>query len=351
MRAPRLLASLAASTLLSLPFLGCGAPQTQPELSKSMTSSEVGVRKGSHLSVEEAEKIVLDARAKFIRPDDDNPLRKPKSLDDVLAILQTDQIDLFRNGTTFARAEKGAKARALEAQLYIAWGEAERIAAQMLDVLDTDLRDEIRQLEELEATGKLDDAEKKRLERTTVLVNDSEPLIAAFSRLAPVHLAEGKKLADGLVAKKPEGYEGYRVLADYYRLRGDWQNFDAMVSEVEKLNPNSNGLAFLKGIALAEKKRDFAGAANEMRAALAKDPKFTRAQVQLVLFTDGFTNKYAEFKKLEKLSPQHQLVLLVGPVMEEEFAVREKRRDKYRRLEMRLDPIGAPPAERPMPTK
>lgn len=330
-RTPR----LALGLLVALSTVAC-SPARPPETSKSMTSSQVAAPIHSNMTVEEAEKVVAQTRGSFAQPDAQNPLRNPKSLDDVLAILRTDQIDLFSAGVAFAKKDNSKKARVLEAQLEIAWGENQRIVAQLLNTLDSELREEVLELRELEAAGKLPKEEDERLRRLEALLGDAEPLVPALSRLAPVHLGNGRRLAEGLVDQAPEDYEGYRVLADYARIRGDWEKFDQLLKEVEKRHPTSTGLLFLKGIGVAERSRDFKAASELMQQALAKEPRFVRAQVQLFLFANGIDAKVAEFEKLKASSPQHQLVVLVGPVLTSALEARAARSRRMRNIDWRL---------------
>src|SRR5258706_930479 len=83
------------------------------------------VPSGPGMSLREAQGIVQVFESKHLRPGDDSLLRKPKSLDEVIDILHSDELDLFPGAVAFAQAQDGAEAQALAAQLEIAWGEAE----------------------------------------------------------------------------------------------------------------------------------------------------------------------------------------------------------------------------------
>lgn len=303
---------------------------------RSMTASEAAAAPTSTMSVEEAERVLREVRGAFHHVDADNPLRTPKSLDDVMAILRSDQMDLFDAGIKFAKQDGSKRARVLEGQLQIAWAEGQKITAQLLDSLEGELREEVLELRELEAADKLNEAEQKRLDRLEILLEDAKLLVPALSRLAPIHLAEGRKIAEGLVAEAEHDYEGYRVLADYARVRGDWARFDELVAKVEQLEPDSIGLLFLKGVATAEHERDFDAASDFMRKALAKEPKFARAQAKLFLFANGLDAKLVEYEKLKKLNPHHQIVTLVGPALQDAVEVRAAREKRERRTDWRF---------------
>lgn len=334
---PSLRCVLSLSTLLSLAgAFSCSSPRT---LSESHTASAMAPARASAMTPEQAQKVLDDANAQLFAANAQNPLRQPKSLDDVLAILQSDQIDLFAGGVKFAQTDSSLKAKVLAAQIELAWGEDLRIIAQTVDLLSADLRQEKRELQELDAVGKLSADDKRRLEAVSTLVEHQESLLGAASTLAPVHLAAGAKLAESLVSTTPADYEGYRVLADYYRIRGEWPRYDAMVAEVQQRHPQSTGLLFLKGIALAEREGDYDGASKLLAEAVAKDPKFCRAQAQLFFLARGLTKKREEVAKLKAMNPQHQLVGLTGPIIETVYEAREKRRQRMPHLEMRSLPL------------
>lgn len=323
---------LSLTVLVGLGLVGCATPN---ELSQPRTTSEMAQARASNMTVEQAQSLLDDLHKKLAADDAQNPLRSPKSLDDVLAVLQSDQIDLFPEAVKFAKAQNNVKGRTLAAQLELAWGENQRIVAQIIDLLAVDMREESRELAELEASGKAAPEDQKRLARLETLVNEEAPIISALSRVAPGHIRNGAAMAEELVKSAPEGYEGYRVLADYHRIRSDWASFDAMVKEVETRHPQSVGLLFLKGVSEAERKGDLDAGQKLLREALTKDPKFCRAQAQLVFMANGLTAKYEEYTKLKAMNPRHQLVLVAGPVIEAVYETREKRRNRTRRLDWR----------------
>lgn len=311
----------------------CSSPPRN--LSEPKTASEMAPARSSAMSVEQAQKVLDDANAKLFAEDQQNPLRNPKSLDDVLEILRSDQIDLFPGALEYASKDGSPRAKVLAAQIEVAWGENLRIVAQTLDLLATDLRQEERELEEAKAVGKLDADGQRRLDVLNATIERETTMIAALSRLAPAHLARGATLAEALVKEAPEGYEGYRVLADYHRIRGEWDRYDAMVKEVETRNPDSTGLLFLKGIALSEREGNLDAATKLLATAVAKDPKFCRAQAQIVFLATGLTKKREEYLKLRAMNDHHQLVVLAGPVIENVYDARERRRAQVRRVDWR----------------
>lgn len=332
----RHLLTSAAVLLLSCAVTACGS--SDRTLSESKTPAQIATEKPSNMTYDQAERVLADARAKVYPKSAEDPLAAPKSTDDVLAILRSDRIDLFEAGAKKAKEEQTKKSKALAAQIEIAWAEDMRIVANVMDLLLPDLRAERRELEEQDAVGKLSAQDKKRLESLDAVVDHHQQIVEALSRIAPVHLSKGAKLAQQLVTEAPDDYEGYRVLADYYRIRGEWDRYDDMVKQVETRHPQSTGLMFLKGIALAEREGDTEGGSKLLEEVVKKEPQFTRAQAQLVFLAKGLTKKREEYLKLKAQNPKHQLVLLAGPVIEEVYAAREARRQRLPKYDFRTTP-------------
>lgn len=269
------------------------------------------------LSFEEAKAIVADFEARQLKQRAASPLREPKSLDDVLEILKLDDMTFFAAGVKFALEQDGVGARALAAQTELAWGDAQLAVGRLMNELAA-------RLETVART-----AEQKN-DPSAVIVRDqlraTRGVAEALARLASEHFAAGRKLARDVIDAAPRDYQGYRVAADYYRLREEWSEFDAMVGKLAELNPESNGLGFLRGVAALERDGDAAKAQALLRTALEKDPKFVRAQAQLVRTQPTLRDAYMEFRKLKELSPNHQLVVWAGEYMETAWAANQRER-------------------------
>jgi hypothetical protein len=325
------------STLVSLAVVvlaGAGCENTAT-LSSARTPSQLAVVRPSSMSVEEARGILGALATQLAEDDPKNPLRAPKTLDDALAVLRSDQVDLYPKAVEVAKAEGSVKGLAIAAQLELSWGDNYRVIAEVLELLGRDLREEVRDLARLEAAGRATDEDRARFDRLEVLVYNQGPIVAALSRLAPVHVREGAIIAESLVKGAPSDYEGFRVMADYHRMRGDWTSFDALVREVEQRHPTSTGLLYLKALSDAERKGDLDGAIKGLEAALAKQPSFVAAQAQIVFMTAGFSAKLEAFKKLQKLNAHHPLVVLAAPVFEAVAELREVRKRRQVRVEAR----------------
>ena len=270
----------------------------------------LGSRPG--MSLEEAQAIVTEFEANHLRLDPNSPLHDPHSLADVLEILKSDELDLFPAGVAFASKQEGPIAKALTAQIELAWGEAELTLAETFSLIAATRE---RTLRDAEPAGTATHDARARI--------DTDRAVAeALTRLAAEHSATGGRQAREVIQAAPADYQGYRVAADYYRMRERWNEFDATLARIAELNPDSNGLVFLRGVSALDREGDGPKADRYFRQALEKDPKFVRAQVYLLRSQRGLAAKYAEYRKLKALNPHHQLVVWTGPALERENAER-----------------------------
>jgi tetratricopeptide (TPR) repeat protein len=84
-------------------------------------------------------------------------------------------------------------------------------------------------------------------------------------------------LCNVLVTYYANDYISHRVMADYYRLMGDRSSMQAELEQVRRLNPDSVGLLFIEGAALAQFVKDYERAIAFYDQALKKDPEFVKA--------------------------------------------------------------------------
>lgn len=286
------------------------------------------------LSFSEAQEVVKGFESKQAAADAADPLRAPRSLDDVTEILKRDQMDLFQGAIDFAAKDASPQARALQAQIELAWGEAQQILANQLGTHAEPLRKEVRRLEIKKAAGELSADEVAQLAEISAALREKSDLGEAFAVLSAEHVAAGSKIARELLASAPNDYVGHRLAADVHHLRQDWVAFDGDVAKLKALKPDSNGLLFLEGVALQERDGDLGKADAKFEEALKRDPKFTRAQVQRVLSQPDFERTYAEFKKLETLSPRHQLVVYAGDLIAAAQKTQLRRKSLQRQVEV-----------------
>lgn len=241
----------------------------------------------------------------------------PTSLDECLAVLKSDRIDLFPDAITYLDGQATPEATALRAQLQLAWGEAELSVAEVLASLADRLDKRVRGMQ----VRKLATKDRAALEVDQAKLNLYRDTDQALRLLAAEHVAAGMDDAQKVIAERPDDYVGYRVAADAYRLRNEWREFSAMVVKVEESNPDSNGLVFLRGVAAQMRDGDAVEASKLYRAALERDPQFVRAQAQLVLVQTNIFEQKGELDKLRAIAPDHQIVRWGGPGIDEAYAV------------------------------
>ena len=247
----------------------------------------------------------------------------PRSFDDVSEILRLDEINRFAAAVTFISAEKDVRARALHGQLELAWAEGLSLLAEMNSNLAARLREFAAVSEKKAAADGLSGEEFKELGELRAAGIETAQTAKALESAAAEHLARGLEIAAQVIKANPDNYLGYRVAADSYRLQRDWKAFDKTMAKLAKANPDSNGLLFLKGVAAAQRDRDGVAAAKFLSAALAKDPKFARAQAHLVLIAPGLEEARRELQKLAAISPRHPFVVWTGPALEKLSAPEE----------------------------
>jgi len=298
------------------------------------TSAATRAADSASLSIGEAERIIGAYR-------DRQPPRTPVigSLDEVLEVLRLDQIDQFPAAVRFTAAHSDEpRAAVLQAQVHLAWGEAQRMLATLLSRETAHLREQTLDLERRAQAGTLPDRDRAVLERLRRTVAGLAEVSDGLERESTQHLAEGLQLAQKLIATLPSDYHGYRLAADYDRLRQDWVGFDAMMSKIEQLHPDSTGYVFLRGVEALERYGERGRAKRFLREALARDPKFARAQVQLLFLRGSIDSAFDEYEKLRAMSPNHQVVTWLGPQLalqhEESLAYKRRRASRDESLLM-----------------
>jgi len=315
----------AAALALVFASTACSATGARPSSSAPTTSADA---RGCPPAATPEAILKAFAAEHPLTPSDD-PLRAPKSLADVDAILHLDQVDLFDGAARFAASQKGDEALALRAQIEIAHAEAQLIVADLLEACARGAESATRTLRFRADSGQTSAAERALL--ATLEANERQALevAAALRSLAGKHAREGAELASGVVRDAPKGYRAYRIAADYHRLRKDWRAFTEAVLALDRASPQSNGLLFARGLG-AEALGDEEAATRFFTAALAKDGKFVRAQAHVVLLQKHPRRMRVELEKLRAMNPRHQLVVFATPFVAS--------------LEQSLEADGPPPS-------
>lgn len=295
-----------------LAFLAFAAP-VKPTKKTPPTADLRCASPGKAMTEADAALVFDELRASVRKENPIDVLRSPKSLDDVLEILRRDQIDLFADGIAFAQKDTSQWARVLEAQLELAWGESMVMVAQLLERQFAEVAMQSLQRRARVAMGQTGADEEALMTSLTDRLQRAKRYSDAMWVLAPLHIAKGAKLTEAILLAMPDDYHGYRVAADYYRLRADWVNFDRMVEQVSKRRPDSTGLSFLLGVALVDRYGQRDAGQKKLEDAVKSDPKFAKAQAMLLLLAETPPERFAALQKLHAINPGHQLVYFVGP--------------------------------------
>ena len=247
----------------------------------------------------------------------------PRSLDEVAEILHLDEVNRFPDAVAFLATQKDARARALNGQLELDWAEGLSLLGEMNQNLADRLREFTAASEKKAAADGLSPDEFRALGELRAAVLETQQTAKVLESAAAEHLTRGLSIASEVIKASPHDYVGYRLAADSCRLQRDWKGFEKMLAKVEKANPASNGLLFLKGVAAAQRDRDAAGAVKFLSAALQRDPKFARAQAHLVLIAPSLEDARVELGKLAAISPRHPFVVWTAPTLARLGAVEE----------------------------
>jgi hypothetical protein len=87
---------------------------------------------------------------------------------------------------------------------------------------------------------------------------------------------------------------------------GNWNAFDAAVTELSRSGTHDSLVAFYRAVASLERRKDAAAATRHLEQALSTDPTFARARSVLVLLQPSQSLALAELNELVKVHPNHR---------------------------------------------
>ena len=241
----------------------------------------------------------------------------PKTPEDAQNVVRSDNVALYPRAEAFWQKYLAAHPDDLEnhtwqAQMYLAWADSAQLTSKTLKTSQERLsarRDKLQS--ELDA-GTLEGAAKLKAQKDLDEAHWLLPLVehtrGRLDAVATAKLAEGKTLTEAILAKSPDTYQGYRLAADLARISEDWPAFDAAVAKIEALNPDSNGLRFVRGVVAFSRDKDYVSAEKFLGEAVANDAKFTKAQYYLALSylnRRQFDAAVAALDQTLRISPGH----------------------------------------------
>jgi len=243
-----------------------------------------------------------------------------KSIDELLGVLESDQVQRFQNAELLVAGKPGVDATALHATIELAWSDDFSTLALILNELRKRAEVEVKRLETKRDSGtELSAAESKALEDTQKNAEFDEKAGAALTTLAQDHLRAASQVVAEAKRQFPKDPQTYRVLAYEAVLSSDWLGFDAAMGWLREGEANDAGLVYLRALESLTRFAVRKEAAVQLRNALQIKPKMARAQAKLMLVEADIDAKYAEFEKLKLLAPQHPIVWLAGPSITSDY--------------------------------
>jgi len=277
------------------------------------------------------------------------------SIDELLEVLASDQVQRFRNAEALVAGKPGIDALSLHASLELAWSDDSSTLALILGELAKRADVEVKRLQTKRDTGTpLTEAETKDLEQNQKNLEFDVKAKGALEVLAQDHLRAGEQVVAEAKRQFPKDPMTYRVAAYSALLSGQWLEFDAAIGKLQAEEAKEAGLIYLRGLEALSRFAVRKDAAARFRAALQVNPKMARAQAKLALVEGEIDAKYAEFEKLEALAPQHPIVWLAGPSIKSDYELSASFR-KARAARQAEAPAAAPapagtsPAPAPTP--
>ncbi len=314
-------------TFYALIFLVAGACAS----SKSTTKDGSTIGKGIDVEAmrpPEAAQVVQEFQKAYGIPPVPPPDTPVTSMAQVLEIIRGDRLPEYEAARRFAAGRQGAEALTLRAYLELSRAGALLTAAR---ILEEERKQDLTELRQLSTARPLDadaayEEDRARAARLKTKAADLRKVIRALRVLSEEPLVAGLDLAEQAVRQDPQAQLAYLAQASYYRFRRNWLEFDRMMRIADEGQEDPPIRTFLRAMEALERYVDPAQCEKLLKETLAKRPDFVRAQANLVLVDQAIDDKYAELQALKKASPNHLVVRLAGPMIEEEYKTSQELR-------------------------
>jgi hypothetical protein len=292
--------------------------------SKSSTSD--GSTIGKDVDVEtmrppEAAQVVREFQQTYGLPPIPPPNTPVTSMAQVLEIIRGDRLPEFDEARRFAAGRQGPEALTLRAYLDLSYADALMTAAW---ILEKQQRQDLTELRQLQQSRPFQDAaaaedDKARAAKLQAKTADLRKVVRALRVLSEAPLRSGNDLAEQAIRQDPKAQLAYLANANYFRLRGQWLEYDRMMRYADEGGEDPPARTFLRAMEAFERYVDPARCEKLLKETLAERPDFVRAQANLVLVDEGTVAKHEELQRLKAMSPNHLVVRLAGPMIEEEY--------------------------------
>ena len=292
----------------------------------SKGSSNDGSTIGKGVDVEtmrppEAVQVVREFQTAYGIPPIPPPDTPVTSMAQVLEIIRGDRLPEYDAARRFAAGRQGAEALTLRGYLDLSYAGALMTAAW---ILDHERRQDLTELRQLTTSRPFEDNEaasqdKARAAKLQAKTADLRKVVRALRVLSEEPLVSGADLIEQAIAQDPKSQLAYLANANYYRLRGQWLEYDRMMRYADEGTEDPPIRTYLRAMEAFERYVDPARTEKLLKETLAKRPDFVRAQANLVLVDQAIEDKYAELQTLKEMSPNHLVVRLAGPTIEQEY--------------------------------
>jgi len=292
--------------------------------SKSSTSDGSTIGKGvdvESMRPPEAAQVVREFQQAYGIPPIPPPDTPVTSMAQVLEIIRGDRLPEYDAARRFAAGRQGAEALTLRAYLDLSYAGALMTAAW---ILEEERRQDLTELRQLTQARPLEDNQRAqedqaRAAKLKAKTADLRKVVRALRVLSEEPLRSGSDLAEQAIRQDPKAQIAYLANANYFRLRGHWLEFDRMMRYADEGAEDPPVRSYLRAMEAFERYVDPAKCEQLLKETLAKRPDFVRAQANLVLVDEGTEAKHEELQRLKEMSPNHLVVRLAGPMIEQEY--------------------------------
>ncbi len=276
----------------------------------------------------EAARVVAEFQEKYGVESLPAPDTQVTSMAQVLEIVRGDRFSEFEAARAFTAGKQGSDALTIRSYLETSYAGGLLLAAA---ILEEERRQNMTELRQVSQSRPLEDnqsraADQARAQQLKTKTEDLRKVVRALNVLSEEPLVAGADLAEQAIRQDPQSQLAYLANANYYRLRGSWLEFDRMMRYAEDTETGSNPpvKTYLRAMEALQRYVDGGKCKELLEETLARRPDFVRAQANLVLVDRKIEDTYAQLQKLREMSPNHIVVRLAGPMIEQEHATAQE---------------------------
>ncbi|MET0591863.1 MAG: hypothetical protein ABW133_04135 [Polyangiaceae bacterium] len=241
------------------------------------------------------------------------------SMDELVAIISTDNVSRFGDAVEFVQGKPGIDAITLHAAIELAWSDSYSTVAALAEEFGKRAKIEEDRLKKQRDEGKVfTNSETRTLEQASAEAATLDRTKRALRVLADDHLRAASVPVGECLRQFERDPKSFRVAAFYYLLAADWPSFDKAMSRYEHYEGDA-GIQYLRALESLKRYGVRKDARDQLDDALRIDPRMVRAQAKLVLIEDGIDEMNAELQKLREMNPTHLIVGIAGPSIKREY--------------------------------